>query len=67
MVAPFSTALPPPEVPFILINEDLPNQVIGVTNIPPTINYCGIWVDAYKDKWQIKYIMAVFMTILLCK
>lgn len=45
------------DIGFILINEDLPNQVIGVTNIPPTINYCGIWVDAYKAKWQLKYIV----------
>jgi hypothetical protein len=42
---------------FMLMNEDLPNQVIGVTNIPPTINYCGIWVDSYYKKWQIKYII----------
>lgn len=42
---------------FVLLNEDVPNEIRDAKNIVPTINYCGIWVDAYKDKYQIKYII----------
>ncbi len=45
------------EIGFLLVNEDIPNQVINIKNIPPTINYCAIWVDRYYKKWNIKYII----------
>lgn len=41
---------------FVLLKEDVPNQVIG-TNIPPTVNYCGIWVDEYQRQYSKKYII----------